>query len=141
MRVAQSDLSYELEDVYILESGVYYFFKGFIISEVNEGILFNWEMAQDLIELAHNHYGRDAKISYISNRVNEYSMVPQDWLKFFNRNHKLKRFAIVTYTEIGIVNVMLEKMFFKSTIKRFDNLSEAVHWATDDSEIQQSQTA
>ncbi len=141
MRVTQSNLPHELEDVYILESGMYYFFKDFIISEVNEGVLFNWEMGADLIELAYNHYGPDAEVSYISNRVNQYSTVPQDWLKFFNKNHQIKRFAIVTYTEIGIVNVMLEKIFFKSKLKRFDNLYEAVHWVTDQTEINKSQTA
>ncbi len=78
MLVAESKLKHELQDVYILSTGMFYFFDDFIISEMNEGVHFNWEAAQDIIELALNHYGSDSKISYISNRVNSYSIEAQD---------------------------------------------------------------
>ena len=99
--------------------GVFYFCTDYIISEIKEGITFNWETAQQVIELAYAHYGREAKISYISNRINSYSLVPQYWLKFFSARHTLLSFAVVTYTKAGLMNVVLEKMFFKSKIKRF----------------------
>lgn len=130
MLVAESNLKYELEDVYILSSGVFYFFENFIISEINEGVHFNWEAAQDIIELALNHYGSGSKISYISNRVYSYSIEAQDWLKFFKKRHTLRSFAVVTYSKSGLINVMMEKIFFKSKIKTFENLYDAAEWVT-----------
>lgn len=130
MLVSESELKYELEDVYILSSGVFYFFKDFIISEINEGVHFNWEEAQDIIELALNHYGSGSKISYISNRVYSYSIEAQDWLKFFKQRHTLKSFAVVTYSKGSLINVMMEKIFFKSKIKTFENLYDAAEWVS-----------
>ncbi|WP_299211205.1 hypothetical protein [uncultured Dokdonia sp.] len=130
MLVAESNLKYELEDVYILSTGVFYFFEDFIISEINEGVHFNWEAAQDVIELALNHYGRESKISYISNRIYSYSIEPQDWLKFFKSRHTLRAFAVVTYSRSGLINVMMEKLFFKSKIKTFKDLYDATDWVS-----------
>jgi len=128
MLVNESNLKYELEDVYVLSTGLFYFFEDFIISEIKEGVHFNWETAQEVIELALNHYGRDAKISYISNRVHSYSVEPQDWLKFFKSRHTLRAFAVVTYSKSGFINVLMEKLFFKSRIKTFENLHDAADW-------------
>lgn len=128
MLASELNLKYELEDVYVLSTGMFYFFEDFIVSEINEGVHFNWETAQEVIELALNHYGRDSKISYISNRVYSYSIEPQDWLKFFKSRHTLRVFAVVTYSKSGFINVMMEKLFFKSRIKTFENLNDAVDW-------------
>ena len=130
MLVAESKLKHELEDVYILSTGVFYFFDDFIISEINEGVHFNWEAAQDIIELALNHYGSGSRISYISNRVYSYSIEAQDWLKFFKSRHSLRAFAVVTYSKSGLINVMMEKIFFKSKIKTFENLYDAADWVS-----------
>lgn len=130
MLVAQSELKYELEDVYILSCGIFYFFEDFIISEINEGVHFDWETAQDIIELALDHYGSGSKISYISNRVHSYSIEAQDWLKFFKSRHTLRSFAVVTYSKSGLINVMMEKIFFKSRIKTFENLYDATEWVS-----------
>lgn len=130
MQVAQSNLKYELEDVYILSTGIFYFFEDFIISEINEGVHFDWEAAQDIIELALNHYGSGSKISYISNRIYSYSIEAQDWLKFFKSRHTLRSFAVITYSKSGLINVMMEKIFFQSKIKTFENLYDATEWVT-----------
>jgi hypothetical protein len=130
MLVAESKLKHELQDVYILSTGIFYFFDDFIVSEMNEGVHFNWEAAQDIIELALNHYGSGSKISYISNRVNSYSIEAQDWLKFFKSRHSLRAFAVVTYSKSGLINVMMEKIFFKSKIKTFENLYDAADWVS-----------
>lgn len=128
MLADELNFKYELEDVYILSTGIFYFFEYFIVSEINEGVHFNWETAQEVIELALNHYGRDAKISYISNRVYSYSIEPQDWLKFFKSRHSLRTFVVVTYSRSGLINVMMEKLFFKSRIKTFEDLHSAADW-------------
>ena len=129
MLVSESNLNNVLEDVYILNSGTYYFFEDFIISEIREGLLFNWEMAQELINLAEKHYGKNNKVAYISNRVYSYSLVPQDWLKFFKARNSISAFAVVSYSKYERSDILLERLFFKSKIKKFFDLTEAVIWA------------
>jgi hypothetical protein len=129
MLVSESNLNNVLEDVYILETGTYYFFEDFIISEINEGMLFDWQMAQELLHLAENHYGTENKIAYISNRVHSYSLVPQDWLKFFKARNSISAFAVVSYNDKEKSDILIERLFFKSKIKKFFDLNEAVDWA------------
>lgn len=129
MLVIESELNFELENVFILEFGTFYFFENFIISEINKEVLFNWELAETVINLAYEHYGENPNIAYVSNRIHNYSLVPQDWLKFFSARHVLKGMAVVTYTKESAVNVVLEKLFFSSRLKKFTNLVEAANWA------------
>lgn len=135
MKVADSNLVSEIEDIYILQSGTFYFCSQYVISEINEGINFDWTLAQEVIELVYAHYGTEVEISYISNRINSYSLVPQDWLKFFSARHSLRCFAVVTYSKAGLMNVMMEKLFFKSKIKKFESLYEATDWVTENAPV------
>ena len=89
---------------------------------------FNWEIGKEIIELAYKHYGEDIRVAYISNRVNDYSVNAQDWLKFFNERHHLEAFAIVAYSKIGLMNVILEKIFVQTKIRKFDSLEAAITW-------------
>ena len=109
--------------------GTFYLFDGYVISEINEGVHFNWELAEQVIEKVYDFYGtRDIKVSYISNRINSYSLYPQDWLRFYKERHQLVCYAIVAYNRIGLMNVILEKIFSQTRIRKFNHLDEAVEW-------------
>jgi hypothetical protein len=135
VKVADSNLVNEIEDIYILQTGIFYFCSDYVISEINEGVNFDWDFAQEVIELVYSHYGTDVEISYISNRVNSYSLVPQDWLKFFNARHSMRCFAVVTYSQAGLMNVMMEKLFFKSKMKKFETLYKATDWVKENAPV------
>jgi len=128
MKVENTKLVDDVEDILVSEHGVYYFFEEFIIAEIAEGYLYNWASAQEVIEVATKHYGENKSICYITNRVNNYSVNPTDWLKFFKGDYNLNGYAIVTYTETGWFNAILEKLFFPKNFERFTNLHEAVNW-------------
>jgi len=126
-----SDIEYPIQEVHLLESGNYYFFEKFIVSEIHEGVHFNWKKAKEVIDLAYQYYGPEPKLVYVSNRVNSYSIVPQDWVKFFKEKHPLKAMAVVCNKKAGMSNLVFEKLFFTSIIKRFTTLKEATIWAND----------
>jgi len=128
VEVAKHNIEHLVEDIYILQSGIYYFCDDFIISEINEGVHYTWDLAEEIIDLAYQHYGKDKKLSYISNRIHNYSVRPQDWIKFFTQDHNLERYAIVTYNKISYAQAAMEKFFFKSKMKRFENLALAIQW-------------
>lgn len=129
MRIKDSNLADFIEDIHISNNGTYYFFENFIIAEINEGVTYTWESAQDIIEAALEHYGENPSICYITNRVNKYEVKPSDWLKFFRKSYFINGYAIVSYTERGWINAILEKFFLSTKVEYFSDLYEAVKWA------------
>tara|TARA_R110002072_G_scaffold118631_1_gene250733 strand:- start:143714 stop:144148 length:435 start_codon:yes stop_codon:yes gene_type:complete len=128
MRIAESPYNDKYEKKVTTSSGDFYFFNKFIVSEISTGVHFNWEIGKEIIDLAYKHYGENIRVAYISNRVNDYSVNAQDWLKFFNERHHLEAFAIVAYSKIGLMNVILEKIFVQTKIRKFDSLEAAITW-------------
>ncbi|MGE5943293.1 MAG: hypothetical protein ACM31G_03030 [Flavobacteriales bacterium] len=116
------ELNYPFGNVFI--------FEGFLVSEINEDITFNWEDCGKLVvEDVATFLGTDGKdLVYISNRIHSYSVVAADWLKFFKASYTLKAYCIVSKGKSGAMNYMIEKLFFSKKIKRFTSIFEAVNW-------------
>ena len=131
MKVENSNIKDHIEDIHVSENGIYYFFKDFVIAEIHQGVIYTWDSAQDIIQAAHEHYGENPNICYITNRVNKYSIKPTDWLKFFNTKNKLNGYAIISYSKNGWINALIEKLFIKTKFERFSNLLDAIEWAKD----------
>lgn len=117
------EINYEFGDVFI--------FNGFFVSEIKEGVTFSWEnhalhMINDLQEFTKSN-GSD--LIYLSHRIHSYSVVPTDWLKFVKSDFSLKGYGIISYSETGLVNTLIENLFFKKTIRRFTSIQTAVNWA------------
>ena len=113
--------------------GEFYLFENFLVSEIAEGVHFDWEKAEIIIHRVYDYFGtKDVELGYLSNRVNSYSITAQDWLKFYKERHTVGRVAIVAYEEKGFLSVQLEKMFTRSTYKTFHSLEDAVSWLSSD---------
>jgi hypothetical protein len=108
--------------------GDFYLLETFFISEINEGIHFDWEMIKSIMIEVVQFYGENSKIGYISNRVNSYSMSPQTWDKVQKRYNMFIAGAIVSYNKMTFMNASLEKQISKTTIKRCLSLEEAIEW-------------
>lgn len=67
---------------------------------------------------------------YISNRVNSYSVDPNDY-KFLEMIPNLKGIAVVTYCPRRKQAALLEERFFRKPFKTFGTLVEAKTWAED----------
>ncbi len=132
MRVEDSIYKDSYREKLVLDSGNFYIFDKYVIGEVNEGQYFDWETAKVVIQRVYLHFGTtNLNLSYISNRVNSYSVQPKDWLNFFKERHKLKLIAVVAYNKTGMMSVVLERIFSKAPIRKFSSLKEAVHWVSD----------
>lgn len=129
MKVEESKYKDRYQKKISLHCGNFYIFDTYVISEISEGVHFNWELAEEVIELVYDHFGsRNIKVAYISNRVNNYSVHAQDWLNFYKERHHLEAFAVVAYSKLGLMNVILEKVFSQIRLKKFSSLDEAVQW-------------
>jgi hypothetical protein len=117
------EMNYKFGDVFI--------FDGFVISEIKEGVSFSWEdhaqpIVKDVADFT-NFDGSD--LIYLSHRIHSYSVVPTDWLKFFGNSFSLKGYGVISYSETGLVNTLIENLFFKKKIRRFNSIESAVDWA------------
>ncbi|AUC76748.1 hypothetical protein [Olleya sp. Bg11-27] len=128
MNIINSSIANQIKDIHITSSGNFYFLDGIVISEINENVTYTWEEAQYVVEEIRKFYGPTKNIYYISNRVNNYSVKPSDWLKFYNDN-QLNGYAVVTRSENSWFNALMEKLFLKIDINRFDNLYNAIDHA------------
>ncbi len=116
------EMNYKFADVFV--------FDGFVISEVKEGVSFSWDHhAQRIVKDVTDFTNcKGSELVYISHRINSYSVVPTDWLKFFTSSFDLKGYGVIGYTGVSFVNTAIENMFFKKIIKRFTTIEAAVQW-------------
>ncbi len=113
--------------IHQLEFGEFYFFDDFVVSEIYDEVLFNWEKAKIVIDIAENIYGKGCQPHYISNRIHHYAIVPNDWLTFFKKRYLIKSYIIVTDAKNSIMNLHFERLFFKKIrIEKVTNLDEAL---------------
>ncbi|MBD0851361.1 hypothetical protein [Maribacter arenosus] len=110
--------------------GDFYLFDTFIVGEFHEDVHISWnEHGKTIAEELSNLYDNNGKdLVYISNRVNDYSLVPTDWKKFFKLSYNLKAYGIVSYTKTGYFNAMLERMFVNTKLRWFNSLEDAIAW-------------
>ncbi len=111
-----------------LPFGNYFFCKKFVIAEPFEGIHFTWKNASLLIDKIFEYYGEDVRIAYIANRINAYSIDPQNWQKLEKQYDLLVASAIVSYNNGSYLSASVEKQFTSASIKRCFSLDEAIKW-------------
>jgi hypothetical protein len=111
--------------------GDVYIFEGFVVSENNYGITYSWDnhgkkVVDDIVDF----FGKTGNnLVYISNRINSYAVKPNDWLKFFSHSYSIRGYGIVSKTKGGVMNTMIENLFFNKKIQRFESLEVAIDWA------------
>ncbi|WP_405296392.1 hypothetical protein [Algibacter sp. Ld11] len=113
--------------------GDFYIFEKFIVSEIKEGVNFDYSNARKIINDVCDFLGTQngEKINFISNRVNSYSVVASDWLKFYKNSYRLKSYIVVSDSP-RLSNSTIEKLFFKGTIKHFKELDVAINFVEND---------
>lgn len=113
-----------------LHFGNFYFFDGFIVSEIKENTVFTWEYAKIIINEVVAYYSSSGKdIIYISNRIHDYNVNPVDWLKFTRKGLSIKGFGIVSRDGEKDKNAGFESLFVPSNFKIFNDSLEAIQWA------------
>ena len=127
MKFKESSKYHLTKSILEFKEGNFYIADTFVVGEIHEGAHINWDTAEKIIEAVYNHFGtRSIDISYISNRINNYSISPVDWYKFFVNKHTLKSISIVSYTPSGLAFFFLEKFFIKTALLKFDSLEMAI---------------
>lgn len=97
-----------------------------VIVEISEGIKVNYGTGYHIFERLMSMIG-DKPWIYISNRVNSYSLDPNDY-RHFNEIPTLKGIGVIQYEKSIKTALDLEKMFIKKPFKTFNDLNSAIEW-------------
>ncbi|MDO7137717.1 hypothetical protein [Algibacter lectus] len=114
--------------------GSVFIFEKCVVSEVNEGVDFTWDVhAKRIIDDVFGYLGTPdgATINFISNRINSYSVMASDWIRFFKNSYFLKSYIVVS-DKTRLSNAIIEKLFFKGAIKHFKELDMAINFVEND---------
>jgi len=109
--------------------GDFFVFEKFVVSEIKEGVVCDYSCAEciivDLFRYLNTSDG--ASINFISNRVNSYSVMATDWLKFFEDGFSLNSYMVVSDKK-RFSNAVIEKLFYKYPIKHFCEIGMAINF-------------
>ncbi|KJD34456.1 hypothetical protein PK35_01265 [Tamlana nanhaiensis] len=113
----------------LLPFGTFYLTKRYVVAEVYEGEHFDWKKVEILICELLDHYNTKPKLAYITNRVNDYSVNPQIWVKWRSHYSFIVASAIVIYNNNTLMNASIESVFASNNLNRFSCLKDAIAWA------------
>jgi hypothetical protein len=128
-RVRELPFFKNIREVREFDFGIFYYFDGLVISEIKEGVIFDWNMAEKAVIAAQEIFGENAPIAYISNRINSYTISPTDWIKFYNNRNRLSFYSVVGSTQGSFTSLVLERMFFQNSIHQFTDLQQAIDFS------------
>ncbi len=101
--------------------------KSVAIIEIAEGTSLSYENGLQTFRRLLSIIG-DKPWVYISNRVNSYSLDPNDY-RHLNEIPTLKGIGVIQYKKSIKTAIELEKLFIKKPFKTFDDLDSAIEWA------------
>lgn len=96
-------------DKLLLPFGNFYLYEKFVVAEMHEGVHFDWNKTEILIKELLNYYGEKPKIAFVSNRINHYSIDPQNWAKWKTEFDFIIASAIIVYNNATLMNATIEK--------------------------------
>jgi len=102
-------------------------YNAIAIVEIEEGVAVSSKNGLEIFERLLSIIG-DQPWVYISNRVNSYSLDPNDY-RHLNEIQTLKGIGVIQYEKSIKTALELEKMFVKKPFKTFGDLDSAIEWA------------
>jgi len=131
--ISLKETTYYSDSLHVLnyDFGDFYLYDEFIVAEFNDGEVVSWDtVGETLVEDIRDIYGSKSKeLIYLSNRVNNYSVIPSDWIKFKRNNCNIKGYGIISYSNRSYLNALLEKLFVNTKLRFFNSLDGAITWA------------
>ncbi|MBZ9730610.1 hypothetical protein LB467_13020 [Salegentibacter sp. JZCK2] len=118
-----------ITEIMELEFGQVLIFQNILIAELNEGVLFNTNNNQELLNIGKEVF-QNKPYGYISLRKNSYAVDPLVYRESA-RAENLKAIAVVSENELIKLNAhKVERQFYKDadSFEVFDNLEEAINW-------------
>lgn len=129
MKLIQTKLKQKVIEYYEIKAGTFYFFEHTIISELNEGVHFDYDLIKNHLGKAKDFYN-DRPFGYISNRINDISINALDYPKFKTVFNNLLIHAVVNYEHSNSFNIAIEERFCNTPYINFKNVEQSYDYVT-----------
>jgi len=116
-----------INDILETEIGTIYFYDNIVVMEAKEDSLLSIRTGLSILLNCVKIIGT-RPVVYISNRINNYAVDPNDY-KFLELVPNLKGIAIVSYSPTALATSKLEARFFRKPFQTFMNMKDATNWA------------
>lgn len=130
MSITDHNSNKELIDSIEVKIGKLYFFKNYVVTEFNEGVLITFENFSETGKLIKAFY-EDEDFGVITNRTNSYSLNLSDAKKWNTIFPNLKAYAVVSDRIFSKGVFDIENQFFDYNRKMFKTLQEALDWVNE----------
>ncbi len=101
-------------------------YNDYVKAVVKEGVTVSPKHNDVLIHIAERHF-KNRPFVYLTHRINSYAVNPTIYLE----TAKIKNligFAVVSTDPKQIMQIKIEKIFFRKEFKQFDNIESALDW-------------
>ncbi len=122
MRVERSAIYKFCEAEYNLPFTDLYIFDEFVISQVKAGYKYTQSDAIRLVGAITKHFPNNAPFDFISNRVNDFSLDPNDLRWFLSLLDNIRSYSVAYYDSPSKANYTLESQFSPIPVNAFPNL-------------------
>ncbi|MBT8276973.1 MAG: hypothetical protein KJO39_12570 [Bacteroidia bacterium] len=109
------------------ELGNIYIYDQYVIMEGKENVNISIRNGMPILLKVVKAVGLRSVV-YISNRINTYSVDPNDY-KYLEMIPNLTGIAVVAYNDYAANTAMLEEKFFRKPFKVFTSMNDAKKWA------------
>jgi hypothetical protein len=116
-----------LQETLETEIGLVSFYSNIVVVEANEGITLSYKTGFSVLLKGLKIVGLRPFV-YIANRINSYSVNPNDY-KYLNNIPTIKAIAIVSQLEKARQSAEWEKSFSTKPLEVFEDLQQAYKWA------------
>jgi len=103
-----------------------YYYNDIVIAEAQEGVTLSYETAFSIL-VKGLQYTFTKPFVYVSNRINSYSVNPNDYI-YLEKIPTLKGIAIIASSELSKKNAELELKFFNKPMVIFNTVPEGFQW-------------
>ena len=130
MNVTKSNLYNSISKEYNLSLGDLFLFENVAVFEVHEGKHVDIDSVQECLRILYDFYElRKKPFSFISNRINKYSIEVLDYSKYSSLFDNICVYGIIGYTKFSERNISIEKRFTKMKTLSFKTLNEAFRYS------------
>jgi len=128
MKITNSNLSKQILKIVETKLGNIHFFDSVAVIELKEGIHFNLENAEIIIDELKRYYGIKTPFSIVSNRVNSYSIDVVKLMEFKRKIKNLAGYAVVGHNAASKMNAELENLYCKTNTIYHTNINDAFNY-------------
>lgn len=127
MRIIESDFKNHVKAFVQNKLANIFFLNHIAVVEMNEGVHFNSQNAEIIIDEINSYFGNSKPFGIVANRINSYSVDLVDAPLYRKKLKNLKAYGVVGYNQTARMCAKMESMFCLSDNVDHDSIYDAIN--------------